>query len=148
MVSFYLATYLIMTLGVFFILAQVRIQRDGERIHDFAGLGKSNPLLATALTILLAALADIPLTAGFIGKFMVFSLAINAQLWWGVAAAAIGAAAGFYYYFNTIKAVWWTEATNTTPVTLPAISKLCVATLTIATLFFGFWPQPILALLR
>ena len=36
--------------GVFFILAQVRIQRDGERIHDFAGLGKSNPLLATALT--------------------------------------------------------------------------------------------------
>ena len=147
-ISFYLATYLIMTLGVFFILAQVRIQRDGERIHDFAGLGKSNPLLATALTILLAALAGIPLTAGFIGKFMVFSLAINAGLWWGVAIAAIGAAAGFYYYFNTIKAMWWTEATNTTPVTLPAISKLCVATLTVATLVFGFWPQPILALLR
>jgi NADH-quinone oxidoreductase subunit N len=147
-VSFYLATYLIMTLGVFFILAQVRIQRDGERIHDFAGLGKSNPLLATALTILLAALAGIPLTAGFIGKFMVFSLAINAGLWWGVAIAAIGAAAGFYYYFNTIKAMWWTDATNTTPVTLPAISKLCVATLTVATLVFGFWPQPILALLR
>ena len=147
-VSFYLATYLIMTLGVFFILAQVRIQREGERIHDFAGLGKSNPLLATALTILLAALAGIPLTAGFIGKFMVFSLAINAGLWWGVAAAAIGAAAGFYYYFNTIKAMWWTDATNTAPVTLPAISKLCVATLTVATLVFGFWPQPILALLR
>jgi len=40
------------------------------------------------------------------------------------------------------------NATNTTPVTLPAISKLCVATLTVATIVFGFWPQTILALLR
>jgi hypothetical protein len=40
------------------------------------------------------------------------------------------------------------NAEQSTPVTLPAISKLCVATLTVATLVFGFWPQPILALLR
>jgi len=42
----------------------------------------------------------------------------------------------------------FTNAAHTTPVTLPAISKLCVATLTVATLVFGFWPQPILTLLR
>ncbi|MEI6178946.1 MAG: NADH-quinone oxidoreductase subunit N, partial [Verrucomicrobiota bacterium] len=65
-VSFYLATYLIMTLGVFFVLAQVRIQRDGEAITDFSGLGKTNPILALALTVLLAALAGVPLTAGFL----------------------------------------------------------------------------------
>ncbi|MEP4807696.1 MAG: NADH-quinone oxidoreductase subunit N, partial [Luteolibacter sp.] len=43
-VSFYLATYLIMTLGVFFVLAQIRIHRDGEAVSDFNGLGKTNPL--------------------------------------------------------------------------------------------------------
>jgi hypothetical protein len=42
----------------------------------------------------------------------------------------------------------FTNAAHTTPATLPAISKLCVATLTVATLVFGFWPQPILSLLR
>ncbi|MFZ9938403.1 MAG: NADH-quinone oxidoreductase subunit N, partial [Luteolibacter sp.] len=88
-VSLYLATYLIMTLGVFFVLAQVRIQRDGENISDFNGLGKSNPTLALALTILMAALAGVPLTAGFIGKFFVFELAVNAGLWVGVGAGLV-----------------------------------------------------------
>ncbi len=146
-VSFYLATYLIMTLGVFFILAQVRIQRDGENITHFNGLGKTNPILALCLTILLAALAGVPLTAGFIGKFFVFSLAVKAELWAGVGVAFIAAAAGFYYYFNIIRAMWWVNPGQKAEVTLPLISKVCVGVLTIATLVLGIWPQPIMALL-
>jgi NADH-quinone oxidoreductase subunit N len=147
-VSLYLATYLIMTLGVFFILSQVRIQRDGENISDFNGLGKTNPTLALALTILLAALAGMPLTAGFIGKFLVFSLAVKAELWAGVGVAFIAAAAGFYYYLKVVRAMWWSEPGERAPVSLPPISKACVALLTVATLVFGVWPQPILSLLR
>jgi NADH-quinone oxidoreductase subunit N len=147
-VSFYLATYLLMTLGVFFILAQVRIQRDGEMIKDFNGLGKTNPNLALALTVLLAALAGVPLTAGFIGKFLVFSLAVDAQLWWGVGIAFIAAAAGFYYYFMVIRAMWWAAPADDKQIVLPPISKACVAIMTLATLVLGFWPQPIWALLK
>ena len=147
-VSFYLATYLLMTLGVFFALAQVRIQRDGEMINDFNGLGKSNPQLALALTVLLAALAGVPLTAGFLGKFLVFSLAVEAKLWWGVGIALIAAAAGFYYYFKVIRAMWWSDAADANAIVLPCISKLCIAVLTITTLVLGFWPQPIWALLK
>jgi NADH-quinone oxidoreductase subunit N len=146
-VSLYLATYLLMTLGVFFILAQVRIQRDGEDITDFNGLGKTNPTLAMALTILLAALAGVPLTAGFIGKFFVFSLAVDAGLWAGVGVAFIAAAAGFYYYLKVVRAMWWAEPGERASVSLPTISKACVALLTVATLVFGVWPQPILMLL-
>jgi NADH-quinone oxidoreductase subunit N len=148
-VSFYLATYLLMTLGVFFILAQVRIQRDGEKISIYNGLGKTNPQLALALTVLLAALAGVPLTAGFLGKFLVFSLAVEAKLWWGVGIAFIAAAAGFYYYFNVIRAMWWAApADGVQPIVLPCISRICIAVLTIATLVLGFWPQPIWALLK
>lgn len=147
-VSFYLATYLLMTFGVFFVLAQVRIQRDGEMIKDFNGLGKTNPQLALALTVLLAALAGVPLTAGFIGKFLVFSLAVEAQLWWGVGIAFIAAAAGFYYYFSVIRAMWWAAPSDEKAIVLPCISKVCIAVLTIAVVVLGFWPQPIWALLR
>ncbi|MGL4401159.1 MAG: NADH-quinone oxidoreductase subunit N [Luteolibacter sp.] len=147
-VSFYLATYLLMTLGVFFILAQVRIQRDGEMIKDFNGLGKTNPNLALALTVLLAALAGVPLTAGFIGKFLVFSLAVDAKLWWGVGIAFIAAAAGFYYYFMVIRAMWWAAPADDKQIVLPPISKACVAIMTLAVLVLGFWPQPIWALLK
>ena len=147
-VSFYLATYLLMTLGVFFILAQVRIQRDGEMISDFNGLGKTNPQLALALTVLLAALAGVPLTAGFWGKFFVFSLAVDAKLWVAVGIAFISAAAGFYYYFNVIRAMWWSAPGKDEVIVLPCISKVCIAVLTIAVLVVGFWPQPIWALLK
>ncbi|MES2995369.1 MAG: NADH-quinone oxidoreductase subunit N [Verrucomicrobiota bacterium] len=145
-VSFYLATYLIMTLGVFFILAQVRLHRDGETVAHFDGLGKTNPILATALTILLAALAGVPLTAGFIGKFLVFSAAVSAGLWLLVLIGVIAAAAGFYYYFNVIRAMWWNSPEFYPPVVFPLTSRLCVGLLTTATVIFGFWPQPILAL--
>ena len=148
MVSFYLATYLLMTLGVFFVLAQVRIQRDGESIADFNGLGKTNPPLALALTVLLAALAGLPLTAGFIGKFFVFCLAVQAHLWWALAIATIAAGAGFYYYFKVIRAMWWTPPATDTPLRLPPLSATCIAILTIAVLLFGIWPQPIWMLLN
>ena len=148
-VSFYLATYLLMTLGVFFILSQIRIQRDGETIADFNGLGKTNPTLAFGLTILLAALAGVPLTAGFIGKLFVFSLAIEAHLWTPVVIGFIAAAAGFYYYFKVIRAMWWSSpAEGTQPLVLPMITKSAVVVLTAAVLLFGIWPQPILELLK
>lgn len=147
-VSFYLATYLLMTLGVFFALSQVRIQRNGENIADFNGLGKTNPRLALAITLLLAALAGVPLTAGFWGKFFVFAIAVGAQLWWGVAIAAIAAAAGFYYYFNVIRAMWWVTPANDTAIVLPTISKVCIAILTIAVVVAGFLPGPLWALVK
>lgn len=147
-VSLYLATYLLMTLGVFFVLCQVRIQRDGEAVADFNGLGRSNPVLALALTVLLAALAGVPLTAGFIGKFLVFKLAVGAGLWAGVGVAFIGAAAGFYYYLKVVRAMWWCEAGDASPVVLPIITRACVAVLVLATLLFGVYPKPILELLR
>lgn len=147
-VSFYLATYLLMTLGVFFVLAQIRIQRKGENIHDFNGLGKTNPRLALGITVLLAALAGVPLTAGFIGKFLVFSLAVDKGLWWGVAIAFIAAAAGFYYYLNVVRAMYWKSPESDTPIVLPLISKCCIIGLTAAVLVLGIWPQPIWYLLK
>lgn len=146
-VSFYLATYLLMTLGVFFVIAQVRIQRDGENISDFNGLGKTNPVLAVALTILIAALAGVPLTAGFVGKFLVIQLAVDAGLWLALSVAFIAVAAGFYYYLKVVRAMWWMEPGDREKITLPLISKTCIAVLTVAALVFGVWPQPILALI-
>ena len=148
-VSFYLATYLLMTLASFFVLAQVRVQNDSEMIDAFDGLGKRNPMLAVSMTIIMAALAGIPLTAGFWGKFFVFLLAAKAGLWWGFILAALGATAGFYYYFKLIRSMWWNEsAADAKPIALPKISGYCVAALTTAVVVLGVWPQPILWLLN
>ncbi|MEP4806986.1 MAG: proton-conducting transporter membrane subunit, partial [Luteolibacter sp.] len=97
---------------------------------------------------LLAALAGVPLTAGFIGKFFVFSLAVSAHLWVGIGIAVVAAAAGFYYYFKTVRAIWWIEPREEAAITLPNISKIAIGALTVLTLVFGIYPYPILELLK
>ncbi|WP_035601380.1 NADH-quinone oxidoreductase subunit N [Haloferula sp. BvORR071] len=148
-VSFYLATYLLMTLASFFILAQVRIQDGSEEIDAFNGLGKRNPTLALGLTVIMAALAGVPLTAGFLGKLFVFKLAVDAKLWWAVILGFVGAAAGFYYYFKIIRAIWWeAPKAEAKPLVLPEITRYCVVGLTVAVIVLGVWPEPVRMLLQ
>lgn len=148
-VSFYLGTYLLMTFAAFYILALVRDQENSDLIDAFDGLGKRNPLLAACLTIAMAALAGIPLTAGFWGKFFIFEAAIGADAsWWLLAAAFMSVAAGFYYYLKVVKAIYWNAPRDETPLHVPVITRAVLAVLTVAILVFGIWPQPILDMLK
>jgi NADH-quinone oxidoreductase subunit N len=146
-VSFYLATYFLMTMGVFFALVVVHTATGSEEIAAFDGLAKRNPGLALCTTILLSSLAGLPLTAGFFGKFFAFQLAIDAGLWWGVGIAFVGVAAGFYYYFKTVRAMYWRSGDSETPIKLAPITKYALGTFTIATVVLGIYPMPILWLL-
>jgi len=144
-VSFYLATYLLMTLAAFFILNLVRIQRGAEDMAAFNGLGKTNPVLALALTLVMAALAGVPLTAGFVGKFLVFQLAVVAGLWWGVVIAFIGVAAGFYYYLKVVRAMYWNAPDDgQKPIATPPITRVVLGVLCAAIVIFGVLPMPVL----
>ena len=148
-VSFYLGTYLIMTFAAFFVLALVRNEENSDTIDAFDGLGKRNPLLAACLTITMAALAGIPLTAGFWGKFLVFKSAINSDVsWWLIAIAFMSVAAGFYYYLKVVKAMYWNAPSNEQALPLPVITKTVLGVLTAALLIFGILPGPIIELLK
>jgi len=147
-VSFYLGTYLLMTFAAFFVLALIRSEEDSDELDAFNGLGQRNPVLAFALTIAMAALAGIPLTAGFWGKFFIFKSAISNDVsWWLLSIAFISVAAGFYYYLKVVKAMYWNKARNENPITVPIITKFVLILLTAAILVLGIYPQPIFNLL-
>lgn len=147
-VSFYLGTYLLMTFAAFFVLALVRNSENSDTIEAFDGLAQRNPLLAGALTIAMAALAGIPLTAGFWGKFLIFKSAIATDVsWWLLSIAFISVAAGFYYYLKVVKAMYWHAPRNEKPIPVPMITKVVLIVLTAAILIFGIYPQPIMDLL-
>lgn len=148
-VAFYLGIYLIMTFTAFFILALVRDQENSDTIDAFDGLGKRNPLLASCLTISMAALAGIPLTAGFWGKFFIFKSAIETNVsWWLIAIAFVSVATGFYYYLKVVKAMYWNNPHNDAPLEVPTITKYVIAVLASSIIIFGIWPQPILDMLK
>ena len=151
-VSLYLATYLIITMGAFFVLVVVRNSEDSDEISAFEGLGQRSPFLAFCSTVLLSALAGLPLTAGFIGKLFAFQVAIdsasdNKSLWLGVGLGFIGVAASFYYYLKVVRSIYWKNPRSEKPVAIPRISRMAIMTLTTLTVLFGFWPNPILWLI-
>ena len=146
-VSFYLGTYLIMTLLCFLVIAVVRSRLDGEDLSTLNGLSQRSPFLAFAMLIGVASLAGIPLTAGFFGKFFVFQLAVSEEHFALLAVAVIGAAAGFYYYFKIIRSMYWNQPDDKGAIHVSLPTKATIAVLSAAVIFFGTYPAPILNLL-
>ncbi|GEP44021.1 NADH-quinone oxidoreductase subunit N [Brevifollis gellanilyticus] len=142
-VAFYLATYLPMTVLAFLVLAVLRVNGQGEDIRDFRGLGKRSPLLALALTLALASLAGLPLTAGFMGKLFVFFSLVDHAYWGALVCATIGAAAGFYYYFRAIVAIYSTEGSSNEPLKLNIASKVGATVLAVVIVVLGVYPKPL-----
>lgn len=140
---YYLAVYLVMTFGAFFAIALVRTQRGSEEIDAFRGLGKTNPRLALAITIMFASLAGVPLTAGFFAKMISFVHVIKTGLYlnWMLPIMIVCAAAGFYYYFKVIRSMYWDKpAEGAEPIRVPAISGVMMAVLAAAIVIGGLMP--------
>jgi len=147
-VSFYLAGYLLMTLLSFLILIIVARHSRGDELHHFNGLAKRSPFLAFAMTIAIASLAGVPLTVGFIGKFLVFKAAIASGHWTLIVIAIIAVAAGFYYYIRVIAAMYWQQPNENSPIVIAPLSRLAILILGGAILLLGVYPNPILSQLK
>lgn len=143
-VSFYLAVYLIMTFAAFFVLNVMQQATGSDEISAFNGLAGRDPLLAFGTTVILGALAGLPLTAGFWGKFFVFQAAVEAGLWWIVCLGFVGVAAGFYYYFKIIRAMYWRRTLDESKIEISPLSVYVLSVLVFLTLLLGFWADPIL----
>ncbi|MCB0881518.1 MAG: NADH-quinone oxidoreductase subunit N [Thermoleophilia bacterium] len=106
-VLFYIIAYTAMTVGAFAVMViREREVEDGQSIAALAGLGRSNPIVAAVATICLLSLAGFPPLAGFIGKFMLFGAAADADLVWLAVVGAVGSVISLGYYLRPIYAMW------------------------------------------
>lgn len=110
-VLFYLAVYIVMTLGSFLIVLQMRDENGQpvETVASLAGLSRTRPALAFALMIFMFSLAGIPPLFGFWAKYAVFEAAVQAGL---LSLAVIGIAAstiGAFYYLRVVKTMYFDE---------------------------------------
>ncbi|MDR6634141.1 NADH-quinone oxidoreductase subunit N [Phyllobacterium sp. 1468] len=109
-VAIYMLIYLVTTLGTFaFILAMRRKEGNVELIGDLAGLSRTNPIMATILTILMFSLAGIPPLAGFWGKWYTFLAAMQANLYALAIIGIVASVVGAFYYLRIIKIMWFDE---------------------------------------
>lgn len=113
-IYFYIGVYAVATLGAFGVMAL--LERDGDEVQtleDLRGLARQHPGLAAAMTICVFSLIGMPLTAGFVGKFYVFSSLVgetaipyNIHL---LIVALINAAVAAAYYLRIIRACYLDE---------------------------------------
>lgn len=107
---FYLVVYAAMNIAAFsIVIARERASIWGDEISSFAGLGKSQPLLAWPLTIAFLGLAGIPATAGFIGKFYLIDALVSGDYAWLAIVLVIGSMISLGYYLRVIAAMWMSE---------------------------------------
>ncbi len=146
---FYLLTYGVTTLGVFAVLTLVR-DGDGEASHlsQWAGLASRSPLTAAVMSLFLLALAGIPLTAGFTGKFAVFRAAIEQGAWPLVLVALLASAVAAFFYLRVIVLMYFSPpAVDGPTVGVPGLPSTIVLAITAtATLALGIVPGSVLDL--
>jgi len=108
-----------------------------------AGLGNKHPWIAVSMTVSLLALAGIPPTMGFVGKFYLFTAAVEGGFVTLAVVGAIGGAIGVYYYLRPIVVMYMQPAEEEVPMAKnrPAGAVLVVST--IALLVLGVMPGPV-----
>ena len=111
-VSVYVVTYTLTTIGAFGAVALMSSPYnnvdEAESLADYRGLFWRRPVLTATLTVMMLSLAGIPLTAGFIGKFMVVMAAVTAQHWFLAAMIVVGSGIGLYYYLRVMVVMYMT----------------------------------------
>lgn len=120
-------------------LILVRRRSGSDSFDSFNGLARTNPFLALCITVAMLSLAGIPLTAGFIGKFIMFSNALESYHTYLVIFAVINAVIGIFYYFRVIVAMYFKDgfaAAIRVPVNYTIVLVIALA----ATLIVGIWP--------
>ncbi len=110
---FYMLAYTFMNLGAFAVL--VLAGKEGEEnltLEGFSGFGYKRPFLGIAMTICLFSLMGLPPTAGFAGKFYVFSGAIKAGYIWLAVIGVLNSAVSLYYYLRVMVYMYFRDPTE------------------------------------
>ncbi len=147
-VLFYSAGYALSSVVAFGVLLLINYQTDSDSRSDLNGLASRNPLLALAVAIAMLSLAGIPPTAGFFGKYYLFSMAINAGYTWVVAIAVINSIISVFYYFDIIIKMYVGSATTTQPaLNIPMPYRIALGIAVLGIVALGIYPGLLAGLL-
>ncbi|ARK10483.1 NADH-quinone oxidoreductase subunit N [Fibrella sp. ES10-3-2-2] len=153
-IAFYSLAYSVSTIAAFGILLlvvknrpindalvgdQTTLTRPDESYEAFNGLARANPLLGFVMTVAMLSLAGIPLTAGFWGKFMLFSTAVDRGLVWILVVAVLMSAVSIYYYFRVIIAMYFREG-NAEAIRVAPFYRFMLIAATVITIVLGVVP--------
>lgn len=146
----YLFFYALSNLGAFAIISlfETKNQKD-LTLEQMAGMGIKHPLLGGFFTLFLLSMAGIPLTSGFIGKYGLFSSAVNAGEIPLVVLAVLTSVVSVYYYLRVIVYMFMKDS-NSEAASYQHLKGAALAAFlsAAATLQFGLFPKTVMQFVK
>jgi NADH-quinone oxidoreductase subunit N len=149
-VLFYLLSYTFMTIGAFGVISIISgREKEYLTLNDFRGLAFQRPVIAITMAIFMFSLAGLPPTAGFVGKFYLFSAAVKAGHIPLVLIGVINSMISLYFYLGVVVMMFMKDAAPSgfTRKTIPAVS-LSLIFAVIGTLGLGLFPSQLITQLQ
>lgn len=144
-IIFYLVAYIAMNIGAFVLLTLFPGNDDeGLTLAGLAGLGKRHPVVAAALTVFLLSLGGFPPTAGFVGKYYLFTGALAAGETWLVLIAVLTSGVSVYYYFRLVVLMYMEEGKELAPFRASHFAYVAIAICLLLTIHYGIFPDNLL----
>jgi NADH-quinone oxidoreductase subunit N len=141
---FHILNHGVMKTAAFIAAAAVYSKISTTSLDSYSGLGTRMPATAFMLTISLFALAGVPPLSGFISKLVLFTAAIDGQLWWLALAGVLNSAFSMAYYGWVVKRMYFDEPPATERLNEPKQLLVVLFASTILIVAMGLYPQPIL----
>jgi len=131
-ILFYLLAYSVTNLAAFGVIALLGSrERDNDELRDYAGLWHSRPALAALMTVCLLSLGGLPPTAGFIGKWYIFSAAVSSGYYWLAIIGVLTSVISVFFYLRVVVMMYMADREGALP--LPAVvTRMGMAALTVA----------------
>jgi len=103
----FLLAYLFANIGAFMVAIGFSNMTGSDKIDDYAGLIRRNPMASVMMTIFMLSLVGIPPTAGFLGKYWLFAAAVKDGLYWLVVVAVLTSVVSLFYYVNVVRKIFF-----------------------------------------
>lgn len=145
---FYLTAYMMFNLGAFAVVTLLETSSGRSADYDeLAGMSRAHPYLSAAMALFMFALAGFPPTAGFFGKFYIFSAAVRSGLIWLAVIGVMNSFVSVIFYLRVIKVSYFdTPESAFEKVRFSPSMLIALAITIIGTLGIGFFPHQLLNL--
>jgi len=147
-ILFYLLAYAVTNLAAFGVIALLGSHdRGNDELNDYKGLWQSHPALAALMTVSLLSLGGLPPTAGFIGKWYIFSAAVSAGYYGLAIIGMLTSVISVFFYLRVVVMMYMADRDGAAvPATVSRLAMTALTVAIIAIFVLGILPTPILTL--
>ena len=136
--------YSFTNLAAFAVVIIVEAKTGKENISDYAGLASRSPFLAMVMASAMFSLAGLPIFAGFVTKFLLFTSAVEGGLFWLMIVAVVNSLVSLYYYLRIVREMYVGAPAEAGRLRLPIAASVPVWFLFAGTVFVGVYPAPLM----